>query len=376
MKHYVVASLSLLASTAALAQSSVTLYGLIDEGFGYTSNAGGKSAWQMQSGWVAGDRWGLKGNEDLGGGLSAIFTLENGFNLNNGALGNAGRIFGRQAFVGIQTANYGSLTFGRQYDSIVDFLAPLTANGGYAGWPFAHPFDNDNTDETFRVNNAIKYTSPKFYGAQFGGLYAFSNQAGGFADNRLFSVGASYTGGALSLAATYLQADHPGLGTNGALVGDTNFTAKRQQVWGAAALYAISSLTLGFNYTHTTLQSPTGSVYFGNFAVTPDSLKFDNFEVSAKYQFTPFLSAIAMYTYTQGRLDSSGKQEKPKWHQGGLMVDYYLSKRTDLYAQAAYQHVTGDTTGTALDQAFITGSAGAASGRSQVLCRIGMKHTF
>ena len=128
--------LSLLATTSAFAQSSVTLYGLIDEGIGFTNNSGGHKAWQMQSGWVAGDRWGVKGTEDLGGGYKAVFALENGFDLNSGSLGQGGRMFGRQAYVGVQTDRFGSITAGRQYDSVVDYLAPLTANGGYAGWPF------------------------------------------------------------------------------------------------------------------------------------------------------------------------------------------------------------------------------------------------
>lgn len=74
----------------AQAQSSVTLYGLIDEGFNFTTNAGGHRGYQMVSGDTVGSRWGLKGSEDLGGGLKAIFQLENGFNTNNGALGQGG----------------------------------------------------------------------------------------------------------------------------------------------------------------------------------------------------------------------------------------------------------------------------------------------
>jgi general bacterial porin, GBP family len=85
-----VALLSVLAS-AAHAQSSVTLYGLIDVGITYTNSQltshGGHSNWQETSGSVDGSRWGLRGAEDLGGGLKAIFTLENGFNVNNGTLG-------------------------------------------------------------------------------------------------------------------------------------------------------------------------------------------------------------------------------------------------------------------------------------------------
>jgi predicted porin len=73
MKRKIAAALPLLLSSAAFAQNSVTLYGLIDEGLGFTNNSSGNKAWQMQSGWVAGSRWGLKGSEDLGGGLKAIF---------------------------------------------------------------------------------------------------------------------------------------------------------------------------------------------------------------------------------------------------------------------------------------------------------------
>ncbi|MEX3765103.1 porin [Paraburkholderia phenoliruptrix] len=368
--------LSLLATTSAFAQSSVTLYGLIDEGIGFTNNSGGHKAWQMQSGWVAGDRWGVKGTEDLGGGYKAVFTLENGFDLNSGSLGQAGRMFGRQAYVGVQTDRFGSITAGRQYDSVVDYLAPLTANGGYAGWPFSHPYDNDNTDNSFRINNAIKYASPGYGGFRFGGTYALSNQSGGFANNRSYSVGASYTGGAFSVAAAYLQANNPGRNATGALsTDDTNFTAGRQRIWGLAGTYTWESATFGVSYTHTAVDNPTGSVYLGALPAGISSLKFDNFEVNGRYQFTPALAALAMYTFTEGRFDANGGSSKPKWHQGGLMVDYLFSKRTDLYAQAVYQHASGGT-GSLFDSAYIAGSAGISSNSSQVLARVGIKHTF
>jgi predicted porin len=73
-------------STVAHAQSSVTLYGLIDEGFDFTSNGQGHRGYEMVSGDTVGSRWGLKGSEDLGNGLKGIFLLENGFNTNNGQL--------------------------------------------------------------------------------------------------------------------------------------------------------------------------------------------------------------------------------------------------------------------------------------------------
>ena len=71
----------------------------VDAGIDYTNNVGGHSAWQMASGFAQGSRWGLKGTEDPGGGYSALFQLENGFNVNNGTLAQGGRMFGRQAYV-------------------------------------------------------------------------------------------------------------------------------------------------------------------------------------------------------------------------------------------------------------------------------------
>lgn len=91
-----VAGALVLASIPAHAQSSVTLYGITDVGIEYANHVpSGKtssSAVRQQSGNLAGSRWGLKGAEDLGGGYKAIFVLEGGFNLNNGTLGQSGRL--------------------------------------------------------------------------------------------------------------------------------------------------------------------------------------------------------------------------------------------------------------------------------------------
>ena len=127
-----------LAASAAHAQSSVTLYGLIDAGLMYTNNVKTSatshgSLFQATSGTVNGSRFGLRGAEDLGGGLKAIFVLENGFNVQNGKLGQNGRMFGRQAFVGLSSSDFGTVTLGRQYDSLVDFVAPLSGTAGTFG---------------------------------------------------------------------------------------------------------------------------------------------------------------------------------------------------------------------------------------------------
>ncbi|MGF6535436.1 putative porin [Paraburkholderia sp. GAS206C] len=367
----------------AFAQSSITLYGVIDEGINYTSNAGDKSAYQLESGYAQGSRWGLKGSEDLGSGLKAIFDLENGFDVNSGGLQEGGRIFGRQAFVGLTSANYGTLTFGRQYDSVVDYLAPTTANGNWGGYLLSHPYDNDNTDNSFRVNNTVKYASPSFAGLQFGGTYSFSNETG-FANNRTYSLGGQYTNGGLLVGAAYLEANNPGLTADGSIAtDDANFISERLRIFGGGVNYTFGSATVGFAYTNTNVGQPSAtdtSVYVG--AITPPNggtmtaLKFQNFEVNGKYQFTPAFFVGVQYVYTAATMDATSGNENPRYHTFGLMADYNLSKRTDFYFQAAYQKVAGDKTDTVLDDAYIPGSAGVSSSSNQVTVRAAIRHQF
>jgi general bacterial porin, GBP family len=112
-------------STSAFAQSSVTLYGIIDSAIEY-ANVGAGNAAKMDSGVLNGSRWGIKGSEDLGGGLQAIFVIENGFNMNNGTLGNGGLLFGRQSWVGFHSDTLGQLSFGRHYSVLHTFLSYYT----------------------------------------------------------------------------------------------------------------------------------------------------------------------------------------------------------------------------------------------------------
>ncbi|MEM5339603.1 porin [Paraburkholderia azotifigens] len=381
MKKTILAGCIAAVTFPAFAQNSVTLYGLVDEGLDFTNNAKGSKAYKMQSGDAQGSRWGLKGTEDLGGGFKAVFQLESGFDVNNGRLGQGGLGFGRQAYVGISSDRFGMVTLGRQYDSLVDYLAQTTANGNWAGYLFSHPYDNDNTDNTFRVNNTVKYTSPTFAGLQFGGTYSFSNDAN-FANNRQYSIGMQYATGSLLLAAAYLQANNPSSTAAGAINngGDENFVANRLQVFGAGVNYTLGNATLGFAYTNSYITQPVSSGYVG--AITPvggatlSSLRFNNFEVNAKYQFTPALYVGGMYTYTRASFNATNGQSHPAWHQAGLMVDYNLSKRTDVYLQGAYQHAAGDKTGTVLDVAYVPGAADVSSTSNQLVFRAAIRHKF
>jgi GBP family porin len=371
-------------AVSAQAQSSVTLYGLIDAGLVYTSNQGGHSAWQESSGAVSNTVFGLKGTEDLGGGLRAIFRLESGYNVNNGSLYYKNTIFGRQAYVGLQSDQYGTLTLGRQYDSVVDYLGPIAlANYGDGNNLSAHPFDNDNVDDFFSLNNTVKYTSPTFAGVTFGGLYGFSNQAGRFANNRAYSLGASYANGPLNVAAAYLQLNNGGggpLGTNpngGALEaqnGDANFTAQRQRVVGVGGNYTIGPAVIGLLWTHSMYDNTT-SVLNGAFTVPNANLRFDNYEVNGHYALTPALSLSGAYTFTNGRYSSASGGARPKWHQVSLMSDYSFSKRTDVYLEGVYQHASGGPAGSVFSTAAINGLT-PSSTNSQTAVTVGIRHRF
>jgi GBP family porin len=371
-----VAALSGVFATAAHAQSSVTLYGLIDAGITYTNNQAGHSNWKATSGSVNGSRWGLRGSEDLGGGLKAIFTLENGFNIMNGQNGQGGREFGRQAFVGLASDQFGSVTLGRQYDSVVDFLGPLALTGTqYGGTQFAHPFDNDNLDNTFRVNNSVKYTSANYGGFKLGAMYGFSNEAGGFADNRAYSFGASYNYGPLNVAGAYMQINNPGsANTNGALSLDNPFVAGRQRIFGGGLSYAFGPATVGFVYSQTMLDNAVGinGSATGGAAIpfTDGHVRFSNYEVNGRYNLTPALSIAGAYTYTDSRIDGVN----PKFHQVSLQTAYALSKRTDVYLQGEYQHVSDAENAPGLG-ATING-VGTSSTENQVSATVGIRHRF
>lgn len=361
---------------AAHAQSSVTLYGLIDTGIVYTNNQGGSSVVQEQSSMLSNEVWGLKGSEDLGGNLHAIFRLENGFNIQNGKNTYSGTMFGRQAYVGLQSDNFGTLTLGRQYDSVVDVLGPMAlANNGDGNNLAAHPFDNDNVDDSFYIDNSVKYVSPTYQGLQAEALYGFSNTAGGFSNNRAYSFGVTYSNGPINLAAAYLQLNNGAFGSAGAISNNdfVNFPAERQRVMGVGGNYTFGPAVIGLLWTHTLFdntQPGANSVIMDSF----DSLHFNNYEVNVHYSLTPAISLAGAYTFTQGAFAGSTGSADPKWHQVTLMADYSFSKRTDVYVEGVYQHAYG-ATGTAFEGAYINGLSQSTKG-NQVAATVGIRTRF
>ncbi|KQR79451.1 porin [Burkholderia sp. Leaf177] len=379
-KTLIVAAVAASFATAANAQSSVTLYGLIDAGFSYVNNErnvnadkGSGNAFRVSSGNINGSRWGLRGVEDLGGGMKAIFTLESGFTMGDGSSLQGGREFGRQAFAGISTAQFGTVTLGRQYDSVVDYLGPMTATGSWGGTYFAHPFDNDNAQNSFRVNNAVKYQSANYSGLTFGGLYGFSNQAGGFGDNRVYSGGAQYANGPFKISAAYMQLQNPNGKAGGAMTDDDagstvlanmiggGATVETQRTYGVGANYAIGPVTVGGAWTQSRFK----------FAVTDSTVRFNNYEVNARYSLTPALALGAAYTYTDAKgLTTAEGNGTMRAHQFGLQTDYSLSKRTDIYAEGVVQLTNNGT------PAKVYGTGDVAAHGNQVVVTTGIRHRF
>ncbi|SAK95979.1 porin [Caballeronia ptereochthonis] len=354
-------------ATHTHAQSSVTLYGLISAGVGFATNQGGKNAWQALSGTNQNPRWGLKGKEDLGQGLSAIFQLENGFNVMTGAAAQNGREFGRQAYVGLSDRSYGTLTFGRQYDAIHDYIGPviIASNGVNIG-------DNDNGYNDIRVQNSVKYVSPDYRGLKLTSQYGFSN-ATGFANNSAYSFGIGYEHGPLRWSGVYAQYNHPYSSTNpdGAIANDyaspllifsksatsPSVFASRQRIAGTGGFYTIGRAQFAALFTDVHYD------YLDN-----SHLHLQNFGVNIVYTMTPALFLGAAYGYTQGKYDVI--DTRPKWHQVNLQADYFLSKRTDVALTVIGQQAAGDA-----EHAQIF-AYNRSTNKHQLIMTLGMRHVF
>ena len=369
---------------AAQAQSSVTLYGIVDAGVLYSNNIGGQKLYEASSGNLQGSRWGLRGTEDLGDGLKARFVLENGFNTFSGRLGQGGNEFRRES-VGLSSP-FGAITLGRQYDSVVDYTGDLEAASQWATSYGAHPGDLDNLNNTNAANNSIKYASANYGGIKFGGLYSLGGVAGQYNRNQIWSGGMGYAHGPLTVGAAYLNVKNPnfsffgddprssttGSNMTGSQVYSGFASAKTQQVISAVGAYAFGPATVGGTYSNTQFKGlgqtavtgqPSGSAASGD-------AKFHNAELNFKYQLTPALLLGAAYDYTK-----ACSVANEKIHQGMLGVDYFLSKRTALYAVGIYQHALGTNSVGGTATAQINGLT-ASSTSNQVAAIVGIRHKF
>jgi predicted porin len=391
-------SLSLLAAAgAAHAQTSVTLYGVIDTSLTFIHNtqdaaqgasgaAGNRNQWLLgnsSAGNLSGSRFGMKGNEDLGGGLAAIFTLEGGFNPSTGQSGQGGALFGRQAFVGLSSNTMGTITLGRQYDPLVDLVQPITEDN-YFGSVFATVGDVDNYDNSSRTNNAIKYLSPTIAGFQFEGMYALGGVAGTTGSNQSWAAALAYNNGPIGIAAGYWFSDNANTGgaprttwsstSSNTFDGSPNtgyLTSKSLGVARIAGQFVAGPFTMGLGYSNAQYK-PDAASAFG------ETEKYNTGQGFLNYQATPALLTGVGYSYTKASGDTSAT-----YHQVSVGADYSLSKRTDVYFTAAYQHASGETRLTTTDGTVVVTAAQASIGsygyngtNTQELVNVGLRHKF
>lgn len=301
---------------AASAQSSVTLYGLVDLSYQYTKAgdaptlgaAAGTNVSKLTDGhaYGPGSRWGLRVSEDLGSGLKANVVLESGFDADTGNMQQGNRLFGRQAFVSLASSAAGEVRLGRQYtlhDEVQALNNPfgnstvLNPGGGAFGNTTGTVAAGGTRIPLFidavRQDNAIQYISPSFGGFRLQGMIGLDektadrytgikgvfsqgpinvalayeqskdkdNTAGGGTVNKIVSLGGNYDFGVAKLFAGYQQGKDlaAGAGFAGALavpaVGGAAFVANELKAFTIGASMPIGAFTVGANYTKSKLEA-------------------------------------------------------------------------------------------------------------------------
>ena len=433
-------------ASVAHAESSVTLYGVVDGGVGYsqtktTLNISGynragdyvgsfsgtaktRSA-GVTSGNQSGNRWGLKGTEDLGNGTSAIFQLESGFNLGNGKHLQGDRLFGRKAILGLTGESWGTLTLGRQYNVGDDFLAPIDPFG--TGFGQAAATNVLGTSWSGRYDSSIKYMTPNFSGFQAALMwagnnsktdndYTFRDAAGNVVtsssldvknNDNLFSLGVAYNNGPIQAGLVW---DHHSQKTkaNGSTVLDTSVDA-----WnlGFAYDFDVVKLHLGVGQQRDGLIRDTdgGSGYYNDFAEDFGAIDYSSF-VGDNYKQTHWLVGLSapvgengkvLFSY-QGAHGKNVGADAESARFGGRSgtrfgADYFgegklranvfslgythsLSKRTNIYAVASYgtYKVTssGDVVMNTRRNSWAVGSADATYKAKATQINVGLRHRF
>lgn len=340
---------------AAAAQSNVTVYGIVDMAL-VRESGGSVATTKLTSGVEAGSRLGFKGVEDLGGGLSAIFLLENGFQSDTGALGQGGLLFGRQAYVGLQSKSAGTLVMGRQYTPQYLAVAAVDPFGsGTAG-------DTKNLmastgNSASRMDNAVKYISPSVNGFNGEVVYGAGEVAGDSTAGRQFGGALAYVNGPLTV-----RLAHHNRNNDTATLKNTS-AAKNTVL---TALYDFGVLKAHFAYgvdkgLNSALPRNLANPFGYAVAPTPST----DSDVVLVGVTVPQGVATWIASYIR-------KNDKTRFNQDADQLAagyrYYLSKRTDLYAVYAYirnKNGAGYTAGSAIEGG--TGNRGL---------NLGIRHIF
>jgi len=325
-------------SVSAFAQSSVTLYGVLDTGIEYVSHANAAGGHLIRMPGITGElpsRWGMRGVEALGGTLRATFVLESGFNPRAGDAGQGGRLFGRQAWVGME-GPWGALSFGRQYTmtywamSDADILGPDIYGIGAL----------DAYVPNARSDNTIVYKG-KFYGVTIGASWSFGRDGAGTGNSpgqgtcagqvpgdvnqcRQWSAMVKYDGTYFGVATAY---DEQRGGTNaaanffdGVAPFRTSSGSDKDARVQANGYVNVAGVKLGAGWLGRRVQSnvPGGDV------------RSNLFFVGAQYYVTPTfaLDGEAYRVVVQ--------QHDARATMASLRATYFLSKRTAVYGNVAY----------------------------------------
>jgi len=350
-------ALAITACAAAQAQSNVQIYGSLDAGVDYVSNAGGRSDKSVNTGRRSPDRFGFRGTEDLGGGLGAFFRLESGFNTDTGAQTRPNVFWNRFTQVGLQRRDIGSVTLGHMPDFMYEYAAQHSNAVPGISAVFS-PGNLDNLANQFQLDNSIKLESAEFGGFQAGAMAGLS-EARGVKNARAY--GLQYRGGALRVAAAYSMfrnrnADVRGLFGLTSLLGQAipaggMFTAARFRSAGVGASYTVGVFTPHLLVTDVSLGNAAGRESLRNYhaGVVVD--------VSGGRRVDTVHLSYSRSTFLDRRIG-----------QVNLFGSHALSRRSQLYA--AVSHVKADNT--------TAGHFGYAksSNDSQSLLRVGFQNQF
>ena len=327
MKKSLIALAVLAASGAAMAQSSVTLYGVADAAVTYVN---GLDNWTgLDSGANKTSRLGFRGVEDLGGGLKANFVLEGGFNLDagdgkSGGATDSGFQFKRQSTVGL-AGNFGEVRLGRELTAAFNATARydvfgsvgigqsrLWADGGVldaSGTPVANQNGTSLVTTNQRISNALTYVSPDFSGFKVGLNYGFGETTTGNSDSGYLGAGLMYDNGPLSLG---LGLERLNSGLNSDAVSDID-------AWSLGGSYDFGVAKLLAGYRESKVDRATGEN------------KRLGYYVAAT---APVGAGTVRVSYN--RYENELANVKDKADQFAIGYVYSLSKRTSVYGTYAY----------------------------------------
>jgi predicted porin len=321
---------------AAFAQSNVTIYGVADVGIERTKLDPGQTTTRLSSGIQSGSRLGFRGTEDLGGGMSAAFALENGYDISTGAMAQGGTLFGRQAWVGLN-GGFGSVKLGRQYtpifialDTIDPFGTGITGDGSGIIALF-RPYG-------VRMNNTVNYSMTA--GGISGQLaYGLGEVPGSNSIGRQLGAGLGYANGPINVQFAY----H-----------DQNLAA------GTVDAGSARTIMLGGTYDFRVVKAHAAYADNRDEAATGASTaRSRDYMLGVSAPVGPAGSVMAGYAH---RNDRNANNDADYWQVG---YTHSLSKRTNLYT--SYSIIKNDGAGT---------TGGAAAGGDISWLNVGLRHRF